>query len=447
VIPFSLLLILLAVTLLVLGLTGGSSLLLISSIAASLLAAVALVIGARQAAAGRRRAAGVPLRPAPASYGPVTDPYGPDPASFAPDHTDAPPSPAASGVPPTPEDDPFFRDAPGVDEFAGDPPPFIRKGRHTDEHSDFSGSDPDGTPQDPADASGAFDPHRSDAHRLTDPDFGRADTARVTEPDNGRSDAHRVTDPDYDRSDAHRVTDPGYDRSDADPPASPDRADDHPASEPDYSRAASFIGAARSPEDEDESWRRSESAGRDESRRGPDAPPPSGSHAASSPLSHAASAASSPSSGAGRASSPSSGAGRASSLSSGAGHASSPSSETDPSTDGALSDAGARSSEFFADQAGASPPPPEELAEPDEDDPADEPYPQAVRPGDAVRVARMDAEVLVVDGRPRYHVAECTHLVGRLTEPLPVNEAVELGFSPCGLCRPVDRLVAQAAHR
>jgi clumping factor A len=88
----------------------------------------------------------------------------------------------------------------------------------------------------------------------------------------------------------------------------------------------------------------------------------------------------------------------------------------------------------------------EEFAEPDVDDPADEPLPQAVRPADALRVARMDTEVLVVDGRPRYHLADCPHLVGRLTEPLPAAEAVELGFSPCGLCRPVDRLVAQAAH-
>jgi clumping factor A len=88
----------------------------------------------------------------------------------------------------------------------------------------------------------------------------------------------------------------------------------------------------------------------------------------------------------------------------------------------------------------------DEFAEPDADDPADEPLPQAVRPGDAVRMARIDAEVLVVDGRPRYHLADCPHLVGRLAEPLPAREAVELGFSPCGLCRPVDRLVAQAAH-
>jgi hypothetical protein len=97
--------------------------------------------------------------------------------------------------------------------------------------------------------------------------------------------------------------------------------------------------------------------------------------------------------------------------------------------------------------AGRDAAPADEFAEPDADDPDDEPLPQAVRPTDAVRVARMDAEVLVVDGRPRYHVADCAHLVGRLTEPIPVNEAVELGFSPCGLCRPVDRLVAAAARR
>jgi clumping factor A len=72
--------------------------------------------------------------------------------------------------------------------------------------------------------------------------------------------------------------------------------------------------------------------------------------------------------------------------------------------------------------------------------------PQSVRPADAVKVARLDAEVLVVDGRPRYHLPDCPHLIGRMTEGLPVAEAVELGFSPCGLCRPVDRLVATAAR-
>jgi hypothetical protein len=86
------------------------------------------------------------------------------------------------------------------------------------------------------------------------------------------------------------------------------------------------------------------------------------------------------------------------------------------------------------------------LEEADPDDPEDEPRAQMIRPGDAVRVARMQNEVLVVDGRPRYHLADCPHLIGRQTEGLPAGEAVELGFTPCGLCRPVDRLVAAAAR-
>src|SRR5690242_15260412 len=53
-IPASLLLILVAVGLLVLGLTSGSSGMLIGSIVSSLLAAVALVVGARQNAMARR---------------------------------------------------------------------------------------------------------------------------------------------------------------------------------------------------------------------------------------------------------------------------------------------------------------------------------------------------------------------------------------------------------
>nr|WP_249998210.1 hypothetical protein [Actinoplanes sp. M2I2] len=89
----------------------------------------------------------------------------------------------------------------------------------------------------------------------------------------------------------------------------------------------------------------------------------------------------------------------------------------------------------------------DDFAEPAADDPDDEPLPQAVQPTDAVRVARLDAEVLVVDGRPRYHVSDCPSLTGRLAEPIPVREAVELGFSPCGLCRPVDRLVGAAVRR
>lgn len=80
----------------------------------------------------------------------------------------------------------------------------------------------------------------------------------------------------------------------------------------------------------------------------------------------------------------------------------------------------------------------------DDEDPPDEPVAQRVTATDAARVARMNTDVLVIDGRPRYHVAGCVHLLGRPYEPLPVSEAVELGFSPCGLCEPDSALLADA---
>ena len=57
-------------------------------------------------------------------------------------------------------------------------------------------------------------------------------------------------------------------------------------------------------------------------------------------------------------------------------------------------------------------------------------------------MARLRAEVAVIDGRPRYHLVECLHLLGREVERLPVMEAVELGFSPCGQCEPATVLLA-----
>ncbi|MEU4639661.1 hypothetical protein [Micromonospora sp. NPDC023814] len=76
----------------------------------------------------------------------------------------------------------------------------------------------------------------------------------------------------------------------------------------------------------------------------------------------------------------------------------------------------------------------------------DEPAAQDVTPADAARVARLDAEVRVVDGRPRYHLAGCAHLVGREHESLPVGEAVELGFTPCAHCAPNTALLADAGR-
>jgi hypothetical protein len=80
----------------------------------------------------------------------------------------------------------------------------------------------------------------------------------------------------------------------------------------------------------------------------------------------------------------------------------------------------------------------------DEADPPDEPAPQQVSAADAARVGRMLNEVLVVDGRPRYHLAGCVHLLGRESESLPVGEAIELGFTPCSLCEPDSALLADA---
>ncbi|MDG4814472.1 hypothetical protein O7628_02975 [Micromonospora sp. WMMD956] len=76
--------------------------------------------------------------------------------------------------------------------------------------------------------------------------------------------------------------------------------------------------------------------------------------------------------------------------------------------------------------------------------PLDEPPPLPVSPADAALVAELDAEVQVVDGRPRYHLSDCPHLYGRGAEPLPVAEAVRLGFTPCSRCAPDDALLADA---
>ncbi|MFC8849044.1 MULTISPECIES: hypothetical protein [unclassified Micromonospora] len=76
--------------------------------------------------------------------------------------------------------------------------------------------------------------------------------------------------------------------------------------------------------------------------------------------------------------------------------------------------------------------------------PSDEPPALRVSPADAALVAALDAEVLVVDGRPRYHLSDCPHLYGREAEPLPVAEAVRLGFSPCARCAPDTALLADA---
>ena len=74
---------------------------------------------------------------------------------------------------------------------------------------------------------------------------------------------------------------------------------------------------------------------------------------------------------------------------------------------------------------------------------AGEPPEQPVSAVAQSRLARLETEVYVVDGRPRYHLADCGHLRDRQTEGLPVAEAAGLGFSPCGWCRPVTALLGE----
>ncbi len=82
------------------------------------------------------------------------------------------------------------------------------------------------------------------------------------------------------------------------------------------------------------------------------------------------------------------------------------------------------------------------LAWADDDIPADEPTAQIVTGEAAAKVSRLRAEVIVVDDRPRYHVPECLHLLGRSGQRLSVREAIRLGFTPCSLCEPVTALLA-----
>jgi hypothetical protein len=75
-------------------------------------------------------------------------------------------------------------------------------------------------------------------------------------------------------------------------------------------------------------------------------------------------------------------------------------------------------------------------------EPPDEPAPEQISSAAAAKVARLAAPVVVIDGRPRYHLAACLHLLGREGEQLPVAEAAELGFTPCAQCSAASVLLA-----
>jgi hypothetical protein len=64
---------------------------------------------------------------------------------------------------------------------------------------------------------------------------------------------------------------------------------------------------------------------------------------------------------------------------------------------------------------------------------------------DLLVVYELTDEVLVVDEHPRYHLTRCRWPEHARTERLPVREARELGFTPCGRCQPDTTLARK--HR
>lgn len=81
------------------------------------------------------------------------------------------------------------------------------------------------------------------------------------------------------------------------------------------------------------------------------------------------------------------------------------------------------------------------------EDPPDEPVEENVSATDVLRTADLAYDVLVVDGRPRYHLVDCPHLHDREPVSLPLAEARESGFTPCSLCRPDSTLAARTRER
>jgi hypothetical protein len=74
---------------------------------------------------------------------------------------------------------------------------------------------------------------------------------------------------------------------------------------------------------------------------------------------------------------------------------------------------------------------------------ADEPGIEDIPVQEALRAAQLSDSVLVIDGRPRYHLPTCELVVGAITVPLPVSAARRAGFTPCAVCRPDATLLAR----
>ena len=75
----------------------------------------------------------------------------------------------------------------------------------------------------------------------------------------------------------------------------------------------------------------------------------------------------------------------------------------------------------------------------------DQPGEEDTDAADLLLIYELADEVLVVDERPRYHLARCRLADHERAERLPVREARELGFTPCARCCP-DTILARK-HR
>jgi hypothetical protein len=80
-------------------------------------------------------------------------------------------------------------------------------------------------------------------------------------------------------------------------------------------------------------------------------------------------------------------------------------------------------------------------------DDAGEPGVELVPVRDALRVAQLPDEVVVVDGHPRYHLAGCPTLADAERIPLAVSAARRGGFTPCAVCGPDATLLARSRAR
>jgi hypothetical protein len=66
-------------------------------------------------------------------------------------------------------------------------------------------------------------------------------------------------------------------------------------------------------------------------------------------------------------------------------------------------------------------------------------------PARTAEAAAVSGTVLVVEGRPRYHVAGCRYLTGKDADEVPVEKARSDGFTACGVCKPDEALTAAPA--